>query len=197
MTDRDAQEFLELTRLERQRSHDAVTGFVDGAVSGDLTVFSAGVNEVVAVGCWREAMLAVSRAGGVADNIRQEFIYSWNLNGDHLRNEVGEDKILMDGLRQLLPSYNGAAVALYRGDSFANRKRRTYGLSWTVNKGIAEAFARGIWRTFDGGSVLLKTVAPPEAIICALPSEVHHTEEEYLVDRRQLTGVSVLERFQS
>jgi hypothetical protein len=54
----------------------------------------------------------------------------------------------------------------------------------------------GPWRTFDGGSVLLKTVAPPDAIVCA--PALHDEswgESEYLVDRRKLAKVEVIERF--
>jgi hypothetical protein len=55
-----------------------------------------------------------------------------------------------------------------RGDRMWKGKCRTYGLSWGTDRAIAEErFAKGIWRTFQGGRVLLTTVTPPEAIICA------------------------------
>jgi hypothetical protein len=61
----------------------------------------------------------------------------------------------------------------------------------------------------DGGSVLLETVAPPEAIISAVIAELsarylgvemeepseYHEESEYVVDRRLLHGVNVIRRF--
>ena len=84
-------------------------------------------------------------------------------------------------------------MTLYRGDSAWNRKRRTYGLAWSTKREVAEGFARGTWRTFKGGSVLLSTVAPREAIICCVGNE--RGEAEYLVDRRALKVVSVVERF--
>ena len=59
----------------------------------------------------------------------------------------------------------------------------------------ATGFAHGFWRTFDGGSVVLKSVVPPDAIICALALHGNnYGEDEYLVDRRKLGPVEVLER---
>jgi hypothetical protein len=47
-----------------------------------------------------------------------------------------------------------------------------------------------------GGSVLIQTLAPPDAIICA-PYRLNNRygENEYLVDRRRLDRVTVLLRF--
>jgi hypothetical protein len=93
------------------------------------------------------------------------------------------------------------ALLQYRGDSAWNRRRRTYGLSWTASREIAAGFAQGIWQTFDGGSVLLETDAPTAAVMCALhlhPKALDlrdYEEAEYLVDRRWLKKVCVIERF--
>ena len=59
---------------------------------------------------------------------------------------------------------------------------------------IAEKrFAKGIWRTFQGGRVLLMTVTLPETIICA-PGliEDRYDESDCLVDRAVVT---VAERY--
>ena len=78
-----------------------------------------------------------------------------------------------------------------------NRQRRTYGVSWTESIEVARQYAeRGLWRTFKGGSVLLEAMAPPEAIVCAPAMfEDPYAEQEYVVDRRRLTGVKVVQRF--
>ena len=56
--------------------------------------------------------------------------------------------------------------------------------------------ATGMWRTFDGGSVLLEAFAAREAIVCA-PGllDDRYREQEYIVDRRLLTAITVIERF--
>jgi hypothetical protein len=53
-----------------------------------------------------------------------------------------------------------------------------------------------MWRTFDGGSVLLETHAPAEAIICTVPDrQDRYGEKEVLIDRRRLAGVRVVARY--
>ena len=65
-----------------------------------------------------------------------------------------------------------------------------------ADPGAATAGWNGLASTI-GGSVLLRTKAPPAAIICAphLLGARRPSEEEYIVDRRRLNGgVTVLER---
>lgn len=85
---------------------------------------------------------------------------------------------------------------LYRGDSAYNRQHRSYGPSWTTDFEIARQFADDSRRRYKGEGVLLSTVAPAEAIISVpgLGHERFEGELEYLVDRRWLTKVDVLER---
>jgi len=54
----------------------------------------------------------------------------------------------------------------------------------------------GMWRKFEGGSVLLEAKASSEAIISA-PAllDDYYGEEEYIANRRRLSVVKVLERF--
>jgi hypothetical protein len=92
----------------------------------------------------------------------------------------------------------GPAMTLFRGDSGYNRRRRTYGLSWSSDRVVAESFATGLYQTFDAGSVLLEVNAPTEAIICAPgPHDNRYGESEFLVDRRCLTGVRVYNAIRS
>jgi hypothetical protein len=58
-------------------------------------------------------------------------------------------------------------------------------------------FADGIWRTFEGGSVVLSTLAPALAIISTpgIDHERFGAEKEYLVDLRRLRSVEAIERF--
>ena len=189
-------DFRARIREENERERAAVRGFVDTAVSGDVKGFIRSIDEVAKMFVWTEAMRAITRQPAVSEEIRTCFLWPWLTYGNALRNVVSDDKVLLNGLRALLPSYNGPPKRLYRGDSFYNRKRRTYGCSWSADKEVAEAFARGIYQTFNGGSVLLETVAPPAAIICA-PSLIDdsYAEDEYVVDRRRLAHVRVIARF--
>ena len=125
---------------------------------------------------------------------------------------VADHRALCDAARVLLPSYKGPAIRLFRGSSANERRRRIYGLSWTPEIAVAERFARER-QVFDGGSVVLETLAPPDAIICAVEyprpftqEEIeklgvdvqiteYHEEREYVVDRRRLNGVTVVRRY--
>jgi hypothetical protein len=85
------------------------------------------------------------------------------------------------------PKRHGPAASarrVYRGDGAWNRQRRTCGISWTTtDPNIAKAFAAGLWRTFEDGSVVLRAEVQPEALITQVPSDEDR-------DRRQ--GVQIL-----
>src|SRR4029077_9200884 len=83
-----------------------------------------------------------------------------------LPRRVGDHRALCDAARVLLPKYRGPAVHLFRGAGALERRRRAYGMSWSADVAAAGRFAEE-HRVMDGGSVLLETVAPPEAIISA------------------------------
>jgi hypothetical protein len=148
-------------------------------------------------GGFTRAFKAIVRASDVPDDFRRAFLAYWISFGEGMRSDSDSDLVLMSALWKLLPTYSGPALTLFRGDSAYNRKRRTYGLSWTSSEEVARDFAQGIWRTFKGGSVVLKCTAPPGAIICmpALDVDDRYGETEYLVDRRKIMCVEVVQRF--
>jgi hypothetical protein len=84
-------------------------------------------------------------------------------------------------------------MLLYRGESWKNRCRRTYGSPWSASREVGEAYAAtGYYRTFNGGSVLLRTLAPADAIICAISESAdRYGEQEFVVDRSRLNEVEV------
>lgn len=122
----------------------------------------------------------------------------WLRSGDHLRALTNGANVLAAGLRVLLPPYTGPALTIYRGDSWFNRCRRTYGLSWTTSIEVARHFASDtVWRTCVGGSVLLETMAPADAIVCVPGlTDDRYAEQEVVVEPRRLGKVNVVERFE-
>jgi hypothetical protein len=137
----------------------------------------------------------ICRRAAVSDAFRQDALRGWVTFGDGFRNDFKNDLALLDIMRSILPAYAGPALMLYRGDSFFNRRRRTYGWSWSANPDTARDFAMGPYREFEGGSVLLEADVSADAIICA-PATLgdDYGEEEFIVDRRKLKSVRVLER---
>jgi hypothetical protein len=146
---------------------------------------------------WRNAFRRCAKLESIPADMKPAMLELWRHSGDHLRNEIQDDMVLGKALRVLLPAYTGPHLTLYRGDGAWNRRRRTYGLSWSASQAVAEAYADGpLWRSCQGGSVLLQADVPPEAIICA-PALLAdgYGEGEYLVDRRHLRSVAVLRRY--
>jgi len=203
---------------ERLGAQAGAERFVRACQTGDVAALSDAahfINENT-VGGWNAAMRAVGRqVQTVSPEIQQAFLSVVWLQSNNLRGRVGDDRALCAAARVLLPSYQGPIMRLFRGAPADERRRRTYGLCWTAKFAVAEIFARDK-QTNNRGSVLLETLAPPEAIICAVAypepftqDEIarlrgdypnveiieFHGEGEYVVDRRHLNAVTVVRRY--
>ena len=190
-------EFLAQKAEKRRAERQAVREFADAVRASDGKRTARAFSVVEELGQWTAAMRAVAVLPPPTNDFRRRFLGVWLSVGDSLRNNVEDDLVLIDALRVLLPPYKGSALKLYRGETGWNRRRRTYGLAWSTSKEVARQFAEGSARTSVGGSVLIETLAPAKAIICA-PAEVddRYGELEVLVDRKRLRAVNVLERFE-
>jgi hypothetical protein len=147
--------------------------------------------------CWPQAMRAVVGIDQkLHPRLRHVFYIAWAHHGDHIRTEVGNDCLLIDALRKLLPPIAGGPVTLYRGESLRNHQRRTYGLSWTSLRYIAQGYAEHPWGSAGQATVLIKAHVPESAIIAKTNSGYdRYGEKEYIVDRRKLNSVRVVKEF--
>lgn len=174
-----------------------VDRFIQAVLSGDTAGLRSTISSLSESGSLNAAFRRLVRRDQRAhDDVRTEFAAHWKLWGDVLRDDLNDDLLLIDGLRLLLPAYEGSTTTLFRGDSARNRRRRTYGLSWSGSLEIARDFAVSVARRYEGGSVLLQVDAPPSAIVFS-PGMQHdmHGEDEFVLDRRFLSTVTVVERF--
>lgn len=187
----------ELLNERRRQERESVVAFVAAVGNANMAEVSRAVIGLDLRGTWRPAFRSIARLQlNPGLRFRRKALAWWIKHGDSIRCEVNDDCLLIAGLRVLLPPYTGPAVTLYRGDSLYNRHHRTYGLSWSARRAVAESFARGIWRTFTGGSVLVQTSAPATAIVCRVGrASDNHQEAEYIVDRRRLEGVKAIARY--
>jgi hypothetical protein len=163
---------------------------------------------------WAMALREFAKLTSVPPEMQNAFWAAW-IETKHLSFIVNNQPLLCAAARAMSPPYAGPAIRLFRGAVWLERQRRGYGLSWTDDIAAAEDFAKG-YQVWPGGSVVLETLAPPEAIICKMPyaeplseekrAEIlgdhpnahfpeYHDEREYVVDRRQLTRVKVVQRF--
>jgi hypothetical protein len=197
----------------------AVRDFVEGVRTGDtrrmrsarraLTAFIREPKDSTAPMKfnWREAMRRIARLSPVPRPVQTSFLRLYTRFGHHIRLEVADDFVLIKALRVLLPPYKGPGVMLYRGvgdrgfddmaDSYHRLYRKPrrvralpYGISWTASYKIADAFATRHRDIPHQGSAVLQTLAPPESIICCIPSGLN-LQEEYIVDTRRLQQVDV------
>ena len=186
--------------LARERQHAArqsIAGLVTALAGNDAAALFRALQAIEVAGTLPAALRRVAKLNRIRPNMQRAFLAIWTHSGDALRSEAGHDRHLLDGLRVLLPRYTGPALTLYRGDSLWNRRRRSYGLAWSARVEVADAFARGWWRSCQGGSVVLRAEAPAGAILCAVHGGRHdaYKEAEYLVDRRRLGRVDVVSRY--
>jgi hypothetical protein len=150
---------------------------------------------------WRLAMIKVARLPTVASHVRDAFLPIW-IESKMLPLRVGNRRVLADALRVLLPgNYAGLPLSLYRGASAGERRRRIYGFSWTTDITIARKFAEHwaqpapIWGAAPGdGGVILKAVAPPEAILLMRQPQDYYDEGEVVVDPFRLGQIKLVER---
>jgi hypothetical protein len=143
---------------------------------------------------------AAAKLTDVPAKSRTMMLALWVQDGDALRDSVANDLLLFDALRNILPPYRGGPISLFRGETWFNRRRRAYGLSWSSDRIVAESFARNYPNFYVKGTLVLETLAPADAIICVpqlcgidqLPPDA---EAEYLVDRRRLKSVKAIAKY--
>lgn len=179
----------------RRQVRSAVREFAEAVRTSDPVRFTDALCAIDEISAWAPAMRAIARLSPT-DAFRKCGLSMWVHNGDSLRSEINDDIVLVNTMRTLLPRYTGPAQTIYRGDSAINRRRRTYGLSWSRSFDVGREYALARRDKYIAGTVLLQAHALPDAIVCA-PAllDDRYGEEEFVVDRRRLRDVKVLERF--
>jgi hypothetical protein len=195
-------------RRERRAARAAADRFVRACQGGDVAALYAvfGALGDIVNGLDFAMRAVVKQIQAVSPEIQHAFLQAW-IDSKNPSLSVGDHRALCAAARVLLPCYRGPSVRLFRGADANERRRRVYGLSWTADRDVAERFARAR-QGHNGGSVVLETLAPPAAIICAVNYEItrlksEHSngeiaershEREYVVDRRHLNAVAVVHR---
>jgi hypothetical protein len=143
----------------------------------------------------RLAMGRIARLPSVTPEIRDAFILIW-VGHKRLASYVGNHRVLAAALRLLLPgNYSGPPLVLYRGTDGRERRRRISGVSWTTDVAIARMFAEHWARPVLGiEGVILKTIAPPEAILLIQQPGDYYDESEVIVDPFRLGKITLVER---
>lgn len=145
----------------------------------------------------REVLEALARTGGL-DTALTQFMAPYTLS-DNQQRYNGNNQLIAQNMprKPVSPQWQDGQLV---GELAANARYRRYGASWTASRDVAEAFAQSeIRRQSRGGTVVLETLAPPEAIMCARamhPDHLESNEQEFIVDRWKLGNVQIIARFE-
>jgi hypothetical protein len=140
---------------EQKRVGRILNKFVRALQTGDRKALRDSIEDIDEriLDGWKQVFRRIARIKKVDPDIRDAFLGIWISLGDHLRQEVGDDCLLAQGLRLLLPPYDGEQQVLYRGEGAANHQSRTYGLAWTAKRAVAEDYAeKRDYRRTEGGN---------------------------------------------
>lgn len=119
----------------------------------------------------------------------------WIEAGHRIREQVGDDDLLVQFLRLALPRYTGDGAVLYRGENLTRWQTGTVGLAWSLQIDVARMFAGGLNAVGSGG-VLLAARFSTSAIISGPNSHSQYLgEDQFTVDPRYAEDVLVLEHF--
>jgi hypothetical protein len=146
--------------------------------------------------CWVEALQRVADECISNEQHREKCLTSWVTYGGRIREEIGDDKLLVQLLRDVLPSYKGSSLLLYRGESAERFNVGAIGLCWSSQRHTAEMFGRGLNAYYLGGGVLLSAMVDATAILSGPGKHSRWLgEEEYTIDPSAVTGVEMLQRY--
>jgi hypothetical protein len=180
---------------ERRQSREAAKALYTACRLGKVDEFLAAVDLINAsADGWRDAMRRISKLSAVQDDIRSAFLTVW-IESKHLPLRIGDRTITARALRLLMrPSPVSSPMLLYRGTSAGERKRHIYGFSWTTRLEIARDKFADMRRTSLGGAVVLRTIAPPSAILLVREDKEYYDEGEVVVDPYKLGSVELVQR---
>lgn len=149
-------------------------------------------------GSWRVFISSLLEGVEVPEEVKVCFHTVWTELGGRIRNQVGDDRILAEMLRALLPKYQGENVELYRGENSERYKGGQIGFCWTPRIERAKMFAQGLNAYHGDGGVLLSTMANRSAIIAG-PSahSIYLGEYEYTLNPFFLGGIEVVKTYPS
>jgi len=208
-------------KREREADRRAAFDFCAACHAKDIDAFRASIHQLteLSVSGWNVAIRKVARERpAISDEMKKVFEAFW-IEARYFPLGVGDDRALATALRLLLPPYTGPVMRLYRGTKYHEWRFRRYGFSWSANLEEADFFAQGPRQALEGGTVVMETEAPAEAIIARIsyPQEFSPEERaefirqqprfseesfqqfghegEYIVDRQFLGPVKVARRY--
>jgi hypothetical protein len=191
-------EMREQRKRERKQAADAAATFVRICARGNADqLYDAHqwLNECTdSQRAWSLAMLKVARLRTVDVRIQGAFLRIW-AKSKMLPLRVGKRRVLASALRVPMPAdYKGEALTLYRGTVAREYHYRYFGFSCTTDAALARNFVARVHHSeLESEAVLLRTVAPRDAILVVRNTEGDRDDGEVVVDPC-LGNVELIER---
>jgi hypothetical protein len=186
---------------DRERETAIAKAFVVACAAGDVRQFEITVsflNETKEG--WTFALRRLARVRAVSQSIKVAFAEAWTTRDLACRN-IHDRQAAAAGIRMLMPGYGGPPLPLYRGTIEEPGRRRAPGFSWTTSLDAARGFAGRHRAVAADGSrpaeldgVVLRTIAPPEAVLLFCDSSNGSAGREVVVDPFRLGEITVVER---
>jgi hypothetical protein len=160
-----------------------------------ITVTLAQLRAVKEQGQWAAFAASLLSGPNLPSEAIELFGTYWIEAGHHIREQIGDDHLLVCLLRHLLPAFAGESIELFRGENRDRWQSGTVGLAWSKSAETARMFASGLNAVVSGG-VLLKCSFEPEAIISGPNAHsISLGENQFTVDPYAITTISALELF--
>lgn len=146
--------------------------------------------------CWVVALEQAAEQCISNEQHREQCLTSWVTHGGRIREEIGDNRLLVQLLRAVLPRYEGPSLTLYRGESAERFHDGSIGLCWSSQRHTAEMFGRGLNAYYPGGGVLLSATVDATAILSGPGKHSRWLgEAEHTIDPHKLTDLEVLLRY--
>lgn len=145
---------------------------------------------------WREMVGSLTLLPPCSELLAERFHIQWHVCHHFLRELGDDDDLLLPMLWVWLPRYQGPGLTLYRGENVDRFEAGRIGTAWSNKAETADMFAQGL-NAIGKGGVILRTVAPTEAIIAgpSIHSAQWLDESEFTIDTRKLGVIESVARF--
>lgn len=154
-----------------------------------------GFRKITAQNRWNVFIHSLLSTEKYSQETINQFEVHWIEAGHRIREQVSDDQLLINLLRQILPPYKGTSLRLYRGENKLRWNLGDVGFSWSSNIDVAKMFARGL-NSSPGGGLLLVGDFKAEAIISGVSSHSSYLgEDQYTIDPFYGNSVSILEEY--
>jgi len=177
-----------------QNRSGAISAFPTLLVEGDHDALSSAIDAFNELDCWAEVLNYIANELRTDLTLGDALLLFWTIHGFSLGEALNGDwHLLVEALRKHLPAYSGPAIWLYRGELRARHETGKYGIAWTPVVEKARQYLGRRHGIGEGPSLVLATLALPEAVIagpCGHSKDIG--DHEYVLDPRMLLEVRIL-----